>query len=56
MIKLNADIRAEIEDKGGSGWDAVAAYNAGSARMKDGQYVNQGYVDKVRKRYDELKG
>lgn len=45
----------KYEAKGGTGWDAVAAYNAGSARMKDGQYVNQGYVDKVRKIFNELK-
>jgi membrane-bound lytic murein transglycosylase MltF len=27
---------------------AIAAYNAGSARMEDGRFVNQTYVDKVR--------
>lgn len=32
------------------GWDAViAAYNAGSPRIEDDRYVNQGYVDKVLK-------
>lgn len=28
--------------------DVLAAYNAGSPRKKDGIYVNQDYVDKVR--------
>lgn len=27
--------------------DAIAAYNAGSARKKDGKYENQRYVDKI---------
>lgn len=27
--------------------DAIAAYNAGSPRRKDGKYENQAYVDKV---------
>ena len=32
--------------------DAIAAYNAGSARKKDnGDYVNQIYVDKVLKNW-----
>lgn len=32
--------------------DAIAAYNAGSARRnKDGTYVNQGYVDSVYRYY-----
>jgi len=29
--------------------DAVAAYNAGSPRKKNGRYINQRYVDKVLK-------
>lgn len=31
--------------------DAIASYNAGSPRIKDGQYENQKYVDKVLKAY-----
>lgn len=33
---------------------AIAAYNAGSVRMKNGFYVNQQYVDKVFKKYREI--
>lgn len=29
--------------------DAIASYNAGSPRKLDGRYVNQDYVDKVKK-------
>jgi soluble lytic murein transglycosylase-like protein len=36
--------------------DAIASYNAGSPRRKDGIYVNQGYVDKVMKYYIALGG
>ena len=45
----------KYEKAGGDGNDAIAAYNAGSARKKDGKYVNQQYVDKVTKRFNELK-
>jgi len=31
--------------------DASAAYNAGSVKMKDGKYINQDYVDSVRRYY-----
>lgn len=31
--------------------DVIAAYNAGSPIKRDGKYINQGYVDKVRKLY-----
>ena len=31
--------------------DASAAYNAGSVKMNDGKYVNQDYVDGVRRYY-----
>lgn len=38
-------------------WDGVAAYNAGSPRrVEDGSYVNQGYVDKVRRSYLRKRG
>jgi hypothetical protein len=39
--------------KYGSEIDAVAAYNAGSVRMKNGMYENQQYVDKVYRRLVE---
>jgi soluble lytic murein transglycosylase-like protein len=42
-------------NKYGNWDDAIASYNAGSPRKgKDGRYVNQNYVDKVRKYYNEL--
>ncbi len=31
--------------------DVIAAYNAGSPLKRDGKYINQGYVDRVRKFY-----
>jgi len=31
--------------------DVIASYNAGSPIKRDGKYVNQGYVDKVRAVY-----
>jgi soluble lytic murein transglycosylase-like protein len=41
-----------------SDWkDAVASYNAGSPRKReDGSYQNQAYVDKVSKRFEQIKG
>jgi len=33
--------------------DAIAAYNAGSARKTNGRYVNQQYVDRVNKFKEE---
>jgi len=40
-----------------NGLDAViASYNAGSPRkLQNGKYVNQGYVDKVNKYYDQIR-
>lgn len=35
--------------------DAIAAYNGGTPRSVDGQYVNQSYVDRVQKRLDEIR-
>ena len=43
------------DKKGYSGDDMIAAYNAGSPRKKSGIYLNQGYVDKVNRRFQELK-
>ena len=34
--------------------DVVSAYNAGTARVKGGQYSNQSYVDEVVGRMDDL--
>ncbi len=36
--------------------DAIASYNAGSPRKEDGVYVNQGYIDKVHKYLNQIKG
>jgi soluble lytic murein transglycosylase-like protein len=35
---------------------AIAAYNAGSPRWKDGKFVNQGYVDGVNGFLKKIKG
>ena len=43
------------DKKGYSGDDMIAAYNAGSPRKKNGIYVNQGYVDKVNRCFQEMK-
>jgi soluble lytic murein transglycosylase-like protein len=42
-------------DRYGNITDAVAAYNAGSARKYNGVYVNQSYVDKVMDVYRVLR-
>lgn len=34
--------------------NSIAAYNAGYAYIQDGQYLNQGYVNKVLKVYGEI--
>jgi soluble lytic murein transglycosylase-like protein len=34
---------------------AIAAYNAGSARMENGRFVNQGYVDRMRGYLKQIK-
>lgn len=35
---------------------AIASYNAGSPRMRDGKFVNQAYVDKIHKYLNQIKG
>jgi len=41
-------IAQQLNRYGGDVKNAIAAYNAGSARFNsDGSYINQGYVDKV---------
>lgn len=43
-------LKKQVDRYRGDLESAVAAYNAGSARRTDqGQWVNQGYVDKVKK-------
>lgn len=47
----------QLERYHGNYADAAAAYNAGSViKNKDGTYVNQAYVDSVRRRYNKEKG
>lgn len=46
---------ARFIKKYGNENDAIASYNAGSPRKKNGEYVNQVYVDKVNKYRNELK-
>lgn len=46
-----------IKRFGGDIWDGVSAYNQGSAKKTvDGSYVNQFYVDKVKKYYEQYRG
>ena len=45
----------QLKRYGGNVAKAVAAYNAGSARYKDGKFVNQKYVDRVMNTYRLLK-
>lgn len=56
--QVNAGVAAKLlkrlEKKYGNKWDAVAAYNAGSLRYKNGVLINKKYVDKVRKNYYHL--
>ncbi len=37
-------------------WKAIAAYNAGSLRYKNGMLINKKYVDKVKKVYYTYSG
>lgn len=48
-------LREKLDEYGGVLPDAVAAYNAGSVRRSNGEYENQGYVDKIFHRYAQLK-
>jgi soluble lytic murein transglycosylase-like protein len=49
--KLIKDIRLRYRHEE----DIIAAYNAGAARIDNGRYVNQEYVDKVNSRLEELR-
>lgn len=53
--KVNATVAAKLlkklNKKYNNQWDAVAAYNAGSLRYKDGKLINKKYVDKVKQSY-----
>lgn len=42
-------LRGQLDRYAGNKNDAIAAYNAGGAYKKEGGYVNQSYVDKVKK-------
>ena len=44
----------KLKERNGTWPHAIAAYNAGSPRMKDGKYENQQYVDKVLARWSEI--
>lgn len=47
-----AYIAKQLSRYGGNVRDAIAAYNAGSAKKnKDGTYINQAYVDNVYRNY-----
>lgn len=51
-IEYGCRYLARLYDRYGNWHDAIAAYNAGSARkLPDGTYPNQRYVDKVRKHW-----
>ena len=47
-----AYLRYQLDRYDGNITDAVAAYNAGSVRKKNGAYVNQWHVDKFHKALD----
>jgi len=48
-------LRYQLKRYGGNIKDAIAAYNAGSARKYNGVYVNQDYVNKVLNAYKVLR-
>jgi len=49
QLKYGIRFFLNLYEKYGNVEDAVAAYNAGSPRKKNGRYVNQAYVDRVLK-------
>lgn len=53
--RVNATVAAKLlkklNKKYNNQWDAVAAYNAGSLRYKNGKLINKKYVDKVKHSY-----
>lgn len=54
-IKMGVKYFAQRCNHYGSIQDKIAAYNAGTPRKKDGEYVNQLYVDRVLGYYSDLK-
>lgn len=55
-IEAGTKFLSQLINRFGNMRDAIAAYNAGSPRLgKDGKYVNQDYVDKVTRFYNEYK-
>lgn len=55
-IEAGTKFLSQLINRFGNMRDAIAAYNAGSPRLgKDGKYVNQDYVDKVIRYYNEYK-
>lgn len=53
-LKYGCQHFAKFLKQYGQTTDAVAAYNAGSVRHLNKQYVNQGYVDRVMGYYETL--
>lgn len=51
-----AYLKYQLTRYNGNVADAAAAYNAGSVRTKNGQYINQSYVDKVMAKFKEFSG
>lgn len=55
-IEAGTKFLSQLWGRFGNMRDAIAAYNAGSPRLgKDGEYVNQDYVDKVMNAYNQYK-
>ena len=55
-IKVGSNyLRYQLNRYNGNIQDAVAAYNAGTARKVGNRYINQKYVDKVISTYNNLK-
>lgn len=48
-------LKKQILRYGGNTPSAVAAYNAGTAKVVNGRYINQDYVNKVMGRYEQYK-
>jgi soluble lytic murein transglycosylase-like protein len=50
-IEIAALYLKKLNKKYKNEWHVVAAYNAGKARIENGFYLNQGYVDRVKRVY-----
>ncbi len=53
-IEIAALYLKQLYDKYEHPWHSVAAYNGGKARIVDGVYRNQDYVNKVKKEYGRI--